>query len=39
MSEIVDFILTLLIADTLFIFIPAAVMAWVARVILERWEK
>lgn len=36
--EIIDFILSLLIADTLFIFIPAAVMAWAVRVILERWE-
>lgn len=36
--EIVDFILTLIIADTLFIFIPAGVLALIARMIAERWE-
>lgn len=38
MSEIIDFVLTLLIADTLFIFIPAGVLALIARMIAERWE-
>ena len=38
MSEIVDFILTLLIADTLMIFIPAGVLALIARMFAERWE-
>ena len=37
--EIIDFILTLLIADTLMIFIPAGVLALIARMIAERWEK
>lgn len=38
MNEIINFILTLLIADTLMIFIPAGVLALIARVITERWE-
>lgn len=37
--ELIEFILSLAVADTLFILLPAAVMAWVARLILERWEK
>ena len=39
MSELIEFILSLAVADAVFILLPAAVMAWVARVILERWEK
>lgn len=37
--EIIDFVLTLLIADTLMIFIPAGVLALIGRMIAERWEK
>ena len=39
MNELIDFILALLIADTLMIFIPAGVLALIARMIAERWEK
>lgn len=36
--EIIDFVLALLIADTLMIFLPAGVLALIARMIAERWE-
>jgi len=39
MSELIEFILSLAVADVVMVLFPAAVMAWVARVILERWEK
>lgn len=39
MKELIEFILSLAVADAVFILLPAAVMAWVARWIVERWEK
>lgn len=37
--ELIKFIISLAVADAVFILLPAAVMAWVARIILERTEK
>lgn len=37
--ELLRFVLSLVMADAVFILLPAAIMAWVARAILERWEK
>lgn len=39
MSKLIEFILSLAVADVVFILLPAAVMAWIARMIVERWEK
>lgn len=36
--EIIRFLADLAMADAVFILLPAAVMAWVARMIVERWE-
>lgn len=38
MSELIEFILSLALADAVFILLPAAVMAWAVRAIAERWE-
>lgn len=37
--ELIEYLLSLAVADAVFILLPAAVMAWAARVILERTEK
>lgn len=38
MNELIEFILSLAVADAVFILLPATVMAWIARIITERWE-